>query len=68
MKRTHKKHVFLFYKKYSIILVIFLFLIFSGKSVKLRDVLVFFFVVVFVFLFQDLLRITVIDFVKTLVV
>ena len=55
IKMTHKKRIFLFYKKYSMVVVIFLF--FCGKSVTLRDVLF--------CLFQDLLRITVIDFVET---
>ena len=59
IKMTHKKHIFLFCKKYSIVVAIFLFLFFCGKSVALRDVLF--------CLFQDLLRITVIDFVKVLV-
>ena len=58
IKMTHKKHIFLFDRKYSIV-VVFVF-VFCGKSVTLRDVLF--------CLFQDLLRITVIDFVKTLVV
>ena len=58
-KRHTKKHVFLYYKKYSIV-VMFLLLFFCGKSVTLRDVL-------YCFL-QDLLRITVIHFEKTLVV
>ena len=58
IKTTHKNHVFLYYKKCSIVVVIFLFLFFCGKSVTLRDVLCCF--------LEDLLRITVINFKKTL--
>ena len=59
IKTTHKNHVFLYYKKCSIVVVIFLFLFFCGKCVPLRDVLCCF--------LEDLLRITVINFKKTLV-
>ena len=62
IKMTHK-NIFLFYKKYSIVVfiffVLFLFFFFCGKSVSFRDVLF--------RLFQDLLRFTVINFVKVLV-
>ena len=57
IKMTHKKHIFLFYKKYSMVVVNFF--VFCGKSVASCDVLF--------CLFQDLSRITVIDFVETLV-
>lgn len=58
IKTTHKNHVFLYYKKCSIVVVIFLFLLSREKSVTLRDVLCCF--------LED--RITVINFKKTLVV
>ena len=57
--KWHTKNIFLFYKKYSILVIFLFFFFFGGKSVTLRD---------FLFcLFQDLLRFTVIDFVKVLV-
>ena len=60
--KWHTQNIFLFDKKYSIVVFIFfvLFLFFfCGKSVSFRDVLF--------RLFQDRLRFTVIDFVKVLV-